>query len=91
LKFSDSLVASTSAENDQILLWESSTLAPLETFRSDKFYISPNTLTINPAGYVLASHMQKTTLAAWRWDKTSQPILKSPIKEELAVMKMYST
>jgi hypothetical protein len=28
-------------------------------------------------------------MAAWRWDKTSQPILKSPIKEELAVVKMF--
>jgi len=51
--------------------------------------VSPNTLAVNPTGYLLASHAQKTTMAAWRWDKTSQPILKSPIKEELAVVKMF--
>ena len=27
-------------------------------------------------------------MAAWRWDKTSQPCLKSPVKEELSVVKM---
>ena len=90
LKFSNSLIASTSAENDQILLWESATLAPLETFRSDKFFVSPNTLAINHSGFLLASHAQKTTMAVWRWDKTSQPILKSPIKEELSVLKMFA-
>jgi len=88
LKFSDSLMASTSSENGQIYVWETQTLAPLETFKSDKFYVSPNTLQASPTGIVLGTHVQKTTLAAWRWDKTSQPILKSPTKEELSVVRM---
>jgi len=51
--------------------------------------VSPNTLAVNIAGYLVASHMQKTTMAYWRWDKTSQPCLKAPIKEELSVLKMF--
>lgn len=89
LKFTDSLIASTSAESDQILIWEAGTLAPLETFRSDKFFVSANTLAVNTSGYVFASHLQKTTMAFWRWDKPSLPCLKSPIKEELSCVKMF--
>ena len=44
LKFSDSLIASTSCTCDQICVWESNTLAPLEQFKAEKFYISQNTL-----------------------------------------------
>ena len=29
-------------------------------------------------------------MATWRWDKTSQPILKSPTKEELSVVRLCS-
>ena len=65
-------------------------MAPLETFKSDKFYVSPNTLQVSPTGFILGTHMQKTTLAAWRWDKTSQPILKSPTKEEMTVVRLLS-
>ena len=44
LKFSDSLIASSSSENGQVCVWETQTLAPLESFKSDKFFVSPNTL-----------------------------------------------
>ncbi len=88
LKFSDSLMASTSSDNSQIYVWETGTLAVLESFKSDKFFMSPNTLQASPTGFILGTHVQKTTLAAWRWDKTSQPILKSPTKEELSVARM---
>ena len=91
LKFSDSLIASTSAECDQVCVWETATLAPLETFKSEKFYMSANTLQVSPTGHVIGSHVQKTTMAAWRWDKTSQPCLKSPTKEELSVVKMFGS
>ena len=90
LKFSDSLIASTSSENGQVCIWETKTLAPLESFMSDKFFVSPNTLQVSPTGFILGNHVQKTTLAAWRWDKTSQPILKSPTKEELSVVRLCS-
>ena len=63
-------------------------LAPLESLKSDKFFIGPNTLQVNPTGFIVATHIQKTTMAAWRWDKTSQPVLKSPTKEELTAVKM---
>ena len=88
LKFSDSLIISSSSESGQICVWETQTLAPLESFKSDKFFVSPNTLQASSTGFILGSHLQKTTMAAWRWDKTSQPILKSPTKEEFSVMRM---
>ena len=80
-------MASTSSENGQVCIWETHTRALLETFKSDKFYISPNTLQVSPTGFILGTHVQKTTLAAWRWDKTSQPLLKSPTKEELSAVR----
>jgi len=48
LKFSNSLMASTSSENGEVCIWETQTLAPLETFKSDKFFVSPNTLQVTP-------------------------------------------
>ena len=91
LKFSDSLIASTSANHDQIIITETSTLAILETLKSDKFFISPNTLQVSETGHIVGSHIQKTTMAAWRWDKTAGPCIKSPTKEELSVVKMVGT
>ena len=88
LRFSDSLIASTSTESDQILVWESQTLAPLEQLKSDKFIVGPNTLQADYKGFVVGSHIQKTTLAAWKWDKPSQPCLRSPTKEELSVVRL---
>jgi len=32
-------------------------MAPLETFKSDKFYISPNTLSIERDGHIIGSHI----------------------------------
>ena len=90
LKFSDSLMVSSSSDNAQVCVWETQTLAPLETFKSDKFFVSPNTLQASPNGFLLGTHLQKTTLAAWRWDKTSQPILKCPTKEEFSVVRVCS-
>ena len=83
-------MASSSSENGQVCVWETQTLAPLETFKSDKFFVSPNTLQASPTGFIVATHIQKTTLAAWRWNKTSQPILKCPTKEEFSVVRMCS-
>ena len=66
-------------------------MAPLENFKSEKFFISPNTLQVSHTGYLVGCHIQKTTLAAWRWEKTSQPCLKSPTKEELSVVRMFGS
>ena len=90
LRFSDSLIASTSSQSGQVCVWETQTLAPLESFKSEKFFVSANTLQASATGFILGTHVQKTTLAAWRWDKTSQPILKSPTKEELSVVRTCS-
>jgi hypothetical protein len=46
LKFSESLFASTSADHDQIIITETQTLAILETLKSEKFFMSPNTLQV---------------------------------------------
>jgi hypothetical protein len=71
LKFSNSLMASTSSESGEVCIWETQTLAPLESFKSEKFFVSPNTLQVTPTGFIVGTHVQKTTLATWRWDKTS--------------------
>lgn len=91
LKFSDSLFASSSAESDQVFITETHTLAILETLKGDKFLMSPNTLQVSPTGHIIGCHVQKTMMAAWRWDKTSQPCIKSPTKEELSVIKTFGT
>ena len=57
LKFSDSLIASTSSENGELVVWETQTLAPLESFKSDKFFMSPNTLQVSPTGFILGTHV----------------------------------
>ncbi len=57
LKFSDSLMASTSSDNSQIYVWETGTLAVLESFKSDKFFMSPNTLQASPTGFILGTHV----------------------------------
>jgi hypothetical protein len=30
-------------------------------------------------------------MAAWRWDKTREPCIRSPLKEELTVLKMFGS
>ena len=57
LKFSDSLIASTSSENGEVVVWETQTLAPLESFKSDKFFMSANTLQVSPTGFLLGTHV----------------------------------
>lgn len=64
-------------------------MAPLEFFKSDKFYIAPNTLSVERDGHLIGSHLQKTTLAAWRWDQTREPVLRSPVKEEVTVLRTF--
>ena len=57
LKFSDSLIASTSEKLDAVFIWEPSTLAPLETLSGDKFLVHSNTLAADPSGYVVGTHV----------------------------------
>jgi hypothetical protein len=90
-KFSNSLIASTSDKCDTIFVWEPSTLAPLETFAAEKFFIHSNTLQVDAQGYLVGTHVQKTMMAAWRWDKTREPCIRSPLKEELTVLKMFGS
>ena len=64
-------------------------MAPLEVFKSDKFFVSPNTLSVERDGHIFGSHLQKTTLAAWRWDQTREPILRSPLKDEVTALRVF--
>ena len=90
-KFTDSLVASTSDKSDSIIVWEPTTLAPIEIFSGDKFLMHQNTLAVDPTGYIVGTHVQKTMLGAWRWDKTREPYMRSPLKEELSVLRMFGS
>jgi hypothetical protein len=51
------LIASTSEKLDAVFIWEPSTLAPLETLSGDKFLVHSNTLAVDPAGYVVGTHV----------------------------------
>jgi hypothetical protein len=88
LKFSDSLVCSTSASFDQVCVWEPGTLAPLDSFRADKFFVGPNTLAVERDGHLVGSHMQKTSLAVWRWDCLREPCLRAGVKDEVTAMRI---
>jgi len=46
---------------------------------------------VDSAGYIVGTHVQKTMMAAWRWDKTREPVLRSPVKEEMTVLKMFGS
>lgn len=46
---------------------------------------------MDSAGYIVGTHVQKTMMAAWRWDKTREPVLRSPVKEEMTVLKMFGS
>jgi hypothetical protein len=82
-------VAITSATCDQISILEVATMAPLEFFKSDKFFVAPNTLAVERDGHLIGTHLQKTTLAAWRWDQAREPILRSPVKDEVTVLRTF--
>ena len=56
MKFTDSLVASTSAAGEEIQIWEPKTLAPYEPIFDKKFIASSNTLQANSHDYIWASH-----------------------------------
>lgn len=57
-------------------------------FKSDKFFVAPNTLSVERDGHIIASHLQKTSLAAWRWDQAREPILRSPLKDEVTALRV---
>jgi hypothetical protein len=44
MKFSDTIIASTSSEHEEICFWEPRTLAPYEPLMENKFVAAPNTL-----------------------------------------------
>ena len=58
MKFSDLLIASTSASHEEICFWEPKTLAPYEPMVDGgaNFVAAPKTLCVNVAGHVLAAH-----------------------------------
>ena len=98
IKFSDLLIATTAAAHDELCFWEPRTLAPYEPLiviplfvkaciQDRKFYAAPNTLCVSASSHVVAAHSQKTTANVWRWDK-KEPLLRFPLREELAVLKM---
>ena len=88
LKFSDSLVCSTSASFDQVSVWEPGTLAPLDSFRAEKFFVGPNTLAVERDGHLVGSHIQKTSLSVWRWDCLREPCLRAGVKDEVTAMRI---
>ena len=57
LKFTDCLIASTSAQNSAIFVWEPATMAPLETLKSDNFFVASNTLNVQRDGHIFGSHI----------------------------------
>ena len=80
MKFTDSLIASTSATAEEIQVWEPKTLAPYEPIFDKKFIPAPNTLQVNSHDYIWAAHAQKSIMSVWKWDK-KDPVMRFPLKE----------
>jgi hypothetical protein len=59
MKFSDSMIASTSANCEEINIWEPKTLAPYEPIIGSKFICGSNTLQANPLNYIWGAHASK--------------------------------
>jgi hypothetical protein len=75
---------------DQVQVWEANTLAPLDSFRSEKFFVAANTLAVERDGHIVGSHLQKTSMAVWKWDLMREPCLRSPLKEEVTALRLYN-
>ena len=92
LKFTDSMVASTSAGSEQIQIWEPKTLAPYEPIgdkNDKKFKVAEKTLSLSPNGWIWAAQATKNIMTVWRWDK-KEPTLRFPLKEQLSVFKVHN-
>lgn len=87
MKFTDSLIASTSLSSEEIQIWEPKTLAPYEPISDKKFIPAQGTLQVSPLNYIWASHHSKNIMSVWRWDK-KESILRFPLKETLSVFKI---
>jgi len=88
MKFTDSLIVSTSGEAEEIQVWEPKTLAPYEPILDKKFVASQNTLSANSSNYVWACHAQKSIMTVWRWDK-KEPLLRFPLREHLSAFRTF--
>jgi len=86
VKFTDSLIASTSSEGEQIMVWEPKTLAPYEPIFENKFIPGANTLNVNSSNFVWACHAHKSIMNVWRWDK-KEPLMRFPLREQLTCFK----
>jgi len=87
MKFSDTIIASTASEHEELCFWEPRTLAPYEPLLEKKFVAAPNTLQVGSSSYIIASHAQKTTLSVWRWDK-KEPVLRFPLKDPPSCLRL---
>jgi len=90
MKFSDTIIASTSSEHEEICFWEPRTLAPYEPLMEKKFVAAPNTLQVSSSSHIIAAHSQKTTLSAWRWDK-KDPVLRFPLKDVTSCLRLSNS
>lgn len=86
IKFSDSLIASTSSSSEDIQIWEPKTLAPYEPISDSKFVVGENALCINSNNFIYAGHSQKHIMNVWQWDK-KEPLLRFPLRDQLSVFK----
>ena len=80
LKFTDSLIVSSSANSEEIQVWEPKTLDPYGSIRDNKFVAAANTLQACSQNYVWAWQASKNIMSVWRWDK-KEPILRFPLRE----------
>ena len=83
IKFTDSLVVSTSANSEELQVWEPKTLAPYEPILDQKFYAAENCVSVNSNNFIWAAHAQKSIMNVWRWDK-KDPLLRFPLREPLS-------
>lgn len=62
-------------------------MSPYDPFLDQKFYSGPQTLAVDPEGFILSCHKQRNIINFWSWEKR-EVVLRSPTKERVAILKL---
>jgi WD40 repeat protein len=97
MKFTDSIVVTTSADGSDAFVWEPKTRALLDCFKEEtKFKPATGTLSSlntngnlsNPGSYVVSTHSLKAIFTVWQWGK-KDPIHRFSSRDEIKALKFF--
>ena len=86
-KFTDSLVLSSSANCNEIQIWEPKSLAPYDSLIDREKKTQFGAICAHNEKFVFASHPTKGVLTTWKWTKRENEI-KSPMKENISHLRI---